>query len=204
VAGVVPEALRKKARAHLRAEEAWRKAAQEWEAAIPPMADDALFWQFMDFYREECAERIGSRGEAEAPHYAADELCRQALTGEGGYTLDEVAAFLVRWERLSSDIGNALDDAFPDGVGRTDDPFGDFCEALPMAGAEVVRKILAREYRLVEALEADVAVAVAKVGPDEASLADFICEGEGFHHMMIADALREKLACALAQDEEGP
>lgn len=113
------------------------------------------------------------------PHDASDAARRTARAARWLM----LAQFVRRWRLTSVQVSNALADV---DLEMGDDSFGDFCDLVPFAGADVVLHLTGGRLTTLEAITREVA-AVPVLGP-------IILAGEHYVAMTLRDALIASLA----------
>ena len=211
----MPQSLIDAAKNILEAKRAFRDESAKFFYNSPEMTPKR-FWEIMEEYRSLVIGAIRSKDRNNESKQAASELMRRAWKGsQVGHaantfkpnSLHEMTAFTRRYGELTDAIATALDNGKMK-LDRTDDPFSDLCDSLPLAGKAVCDKILAGKYMLVAVLEAEVTkaayAATEKVAgglPDDVEpLCTFILEGENYNDMALRTALKEAIMLACVAD----
>ena len=158
-----------------------------------PLGVNDKFWVYINRVLAEVEYYIKRRSSLSNPNMVV--VCESVKTA-----VEEIA----RQDRLSNNFDNfigfahsyGLLDSYIDGVfeeteslelGMSDDTYSDFCDALPLAGKEVIDKILSKSYTKATKLKAD----IRKNNPKW--LAKMDLEGELYMHMALADAIKVHL-----------
>jgi hypothetical protein len=174
------------------AEQTFDKTFWEFFRSIDPMPYNEVFWKYIngltDIF-ENSVSRFTSLAKpnqtcvAHAAEIATQELGRLSKLNQDGFKLADFVCFVPSYNHLIDQLGEAID-ASEIEMELTDDPFGDFCDLLPLAGRTVVENILAKKYRtrgqLVAAIRANVKLWLNKT----------IMEGECYISMGLNDSLK--------------
>ena len=125
------------------------------------------------------------------PKKAIDEFYRRSLTGSQRFTLEEHCRFITTYKKLNSSMYRIYKDV---DMNRGDDSFGDLIDSLPLAGKNIVEKVLSKELMTVEKLENAVR---KEFGCDDDVYphkhASFILDGENYIIMRLVELLFDRL-----------
>lgn len=187
------------------AAQAFRAAQENYNTAfrhhfahdIAPLPDDD-FWKLHAVFVRAVVTFCFGYKRSNGVEQAARELFRKPLAGDFGghgqgavsrYTLHEALQFAKSWAALTRRLYQPLSKVVQD---RGDDAYGDLLDALPLAGRDVVRQALGREYGNDRQFEQ----AVRDSCPDCPQLAELILRGENYVGMSLEDAARDYVAIA--------
>ena len=174
---------------------------------------DEVFWALVGRLVGEIAQ-FQKRHGGDAVKHACDELvryeCFNQVTTFGRPMLDEsaeaditskawekMALFARRYGELVAKLHHKLSDL--PGLERGDDGFGDLCDSLPLAGAEVIKAIFNGDVANYEQL----AAAVSLPGTGLKRPIPFILEGENYVRMMLDEALIFHLPSVARRGQKG-
>lgn len=193
------------------ARHAFTAAFREYVAAAPSIGA-ARFWDIIDEYRDQVAQRLqGQRHPTNAVWGAAREVARLAYTAGGVFAtaanpLATLAAFVREYAARVGLLGGCFDwhgDALA--LDRSDDAYSDLLDALPLAGRTVFRRIELKKVKTAAELSRAVRGAVP-----EPRLVHLILHGEHSHDRCIERSLRHYVELhmrdvirAAAEDENG-
>jgi hypothetical protein len=159
------------------------------------------FWAIVDEYRNQLAVRLRTGRGPNVAANAALALAAHAVTGSQCFfapnSLPVLAAFNREYNSRVSALAAALD-ASRFELGRSDDSFGDLCDALPLAGRAVCRRVLAKDFHSSASFERAVRQATHAHG---AALGRSILEDESNHAVHLDAALRHFLQVSMRDHE---
>lgn len=184
---------------------AFRAAEQNYHAAfddyfaneITALPDDR-FWQLQAVFVGEVVTFRFGYGRTNGIEQAARELFRKPLAGDFNgrgngdvprYSIHEAIQFAKTWHDLTRRLYQPLFHVIEN---RGDDAYGDLLDALPLAGRDVFRKSLDREYGNHRQFE-DAVRDACKECPQ---MAELILRGENYIAMSLMEAARDYFAIA--------
>jgi len=166
------------------------KAFNKWFQTLP-LLPDKRFWILLAEYQKLFVNSIPE------VHYcgnnsvqlACDEFFRRSVVRGNWprYTLIEAINFVKNYERLAGllyEAGDNCDFSFE----RTDDPYGDLMDSLPLAGQEVCERLLGGKYQSLIQFTKHIGQVCSK------KLAKAILEGENYNTMHLLSEARRRLA----------
>jgi hypothetical protein len=178
------------------AQENYDKSFRAYFANEVTSLPDDRFWQLQSVFVGEVASFRFGYGRTNGVEQAARELFRKPLAsdfnGRGNrdvprYSMHEAIQFAKSWRELTRRLYQPLFDVIED---RSDDAYGDLLDALPLAGRDVVQKLLGREFANQDQFEQTVRDA-CKECPQ---MAELTLRGENYVGMSLMDAAREYFA----------
>jgi hypothetical protein len=113
------------------------------------------------------------------------------------------AQFLTSYRKLTSKIYKAIDKM--SGLERGDDSFGDLCDSLPLAGKDVISKILSKDIVTYKHLDRALDTACYMTNSEMDMVEKwkkFILHGENYICMSLENALTEYYSHIVAERED--
>lgn len=166
------------------AESAFREAFKELWQTIPRMPlDGGQFWCIMSDFRRIYGRSLSLCGPRGASEHACDEFVRQSVNEERRHrTLGDCMKFTRQWDLLTDKMYQPLFNVIKS---KNDDSYGDFLDAFPLAGKEVIDRALTTGNKGFE-VESDITDALSKDNHRK-----IIWEGENYFRMNLEDACRK-------------
>lgn len=148
--------------------------------------EEPTFWGLLEKYTAAVRDHQATGAPEDSAIHAASELCRMALASENSEsTFEDVVKFDNTYSALQQTIHEALEEIDTD---RSDDRLSDLCENLPLAGRDIITRVLQGGFEDGEALESAVRRAVGD------KFAHFILEGENFLGLWLYKTIVRKYA----------
>tara|TARA_Y100000034_G_C6865183_1_gene394246 strand:+ start:122 stop:754 length:633 start_codon:yes stop_codon:yes gene_type:complete len=172
-----------------------------WEEDVIPL-DEGKFWEILDHFINILVDEH-DKTKLDAIERATMELARRAWTGQywkgcnivvNAFDLDDVIDFTKRWDDYKERLFHILFDVVKD---RGDDSYGDFIDALPLAGRDIVNKCFDELY-VYKALEAD--IRELELIYDSGLDVDLILHGESYFSSRLKDAIKHYYAKKIKHD----
>lgn len=190
--------LANSAKAMRQANSTYEKAWDNHFDSEVELLDDDRFWQIQEIFVKQLF-RSGLRVE-----HAADELCRAAWCTEHkmeGVTLQDMARFAKTWTAKKDALYQPLFDVVE---GKGDDGYGDFLDALPLAGREVYEACLDGDYGNNRVLIVGITTSLAhhEVAPQKYAdkFLQMILNGENYIRMMLENAAKNFTASSFTHN----
>lgn len=177
------------ANAYNDAKAAYTKAARAAIDAVEPTQDDDFFWSVV----EEAAKRLVSYGAVSSEVRRSVGNALWNIMNEGDWSLEaweRCASVYRRYRQLVSRLSDKCWEM--PGVEKSDDSYGDWTDALPLAGRKVVEGIFEDDI----ANYKQVGKAIEECQP---KLLKRIQNGENYVAMKMEEVLIEKLASVAGQ-----
>lgn len=129
------------AKVMLKAKSEFAKCWIHFWSTVQPLNDtdgfrilDVLIAQVQRYYFDYKRHDVGIK-------HAANEVFRLVAVGQAEYTMEDALQFVKWYSRTKNLIGQAIADLYD----YHGDSFSDLCDALPLAGKDIVRRCLATD-----------------------------------------------------------
>ena len=186
--------LKKLAVRYAKLQRDYTRSTRTYVRDCEPMDPDD-FWPALEHFAKEIQERKQYGGDAikEAAHNTMIKLVNRLLTDEHLIQWLRCAKFLASYRYYANKLHLKCEDM--PGVHKGDDSYGDWTDALPLAGRKVVEAILNDD--LIKYSKVNTAIHYARP-----KLKKLIQDGENYVRMTLEDQVIERFAYACDREEQ--
>lgn len=180
--------------------EYYNNAFREFRDEVEPMDHDD-FWLMVGAYRRKVSSSIGQDGSNKplARRFLTDRMSRWVLEGDlnARDSIKRAARFVRRWRHYSKYQGVLYERIFDFVTGYSDDGFHDLRDNLPLAGQDVIGKILSddlSEYDdLADLIGGDLKDQARTLGVNPDDYKRHILRGENYNVQGFTEAVESQV-----------